>query len=187
MKVQKNTHSFSFTASSLSAPTCNLATCAASFHTLSISSSECQLRYSDQNFSLSSTSETAPPSFPKFPRVQHPEEAGLSLPTESAILCSWDPVVVVSAENLMADIHRRSMHQQPSAPVPIPNIELLISPWLQNLKKSALPPTLFPSFPNPRADGHYPSCVCPFDNPDANCQELSRNVTVPEDQVHIVT
>ncbi|OJJ65481.1 hypothetical protein ASPBRDRAFT_139912, partial [Aspergillus brasiliensis CBS 101740] len=73
--------------------------------------------------------ETAPPSFPRFPRVQHAQEAGLSLPTESPMLCSpWDPVVAVSAENLMANIHRRSVHRQPSAPVPVRNIELLIPP-----------------------------------------------------------
>ncbi|RDK41093.1 hypothetical protein M752DRAFT_294766 [Aspergillus phoenicis ATCC 13157] len=48
MEVQKNIHSFSFRASPLSAPTCNLATCAASFDTPSISSPEGQLRYSDQ-------------------------------------------------------------------------------------------------------------------------------------------
>lgn len=47
MKVQKNIHSFSFRVS-LSAPTCNLATCAASYDTPSISSPEGQLRYSDQ-------------------------------------------------------------------------------------------------------------------------------------------
>lgn len=80
-------------------------------------------------FGLSSTPETAPPSFPVFPRVQQAEEAGMSLSTESPMLCfPWDPGVTISVENHMASIHRRSVHQQPSAPASFRNIELLIPP-----------------------------------------------------------
>ncbi|RDH26531.1 hypothetical protein BDQ94DRAFT_177484 [Aspergillus welwitschiae] len=68
---------------------------------------------------LSSILETVPPSFPRFPHVQHVEEASLALPTESPMLIPpWDPLAPVSAALPKTDFHRHRLHQQPSPPVP---------------------------------------------------------------------
>ncbi|RDH26126.1 hypothetical protein BDQ94DRAFT_176652 [Aspergillus welwitschiae] len=115
---------------------------------------------------LSSILETAPPSFPRFPHVQHVEEASLALPTKSPMLMPpWDPLAPVSAALSKTDFHRHSLHQQPSAPAPVRNLELLVPPWLQIMMD------------------YQGTEVSPFDNVGANRQESSCNVTVPEDQV----
>ncbi|PYH67027.1 uncharacterized protein BO88DRAFT_416988 [Aspergillus vadensis CBS 113365] len=102
---------------------------------------------------LSSILETAPPSFPRFPRLQHVEDGSLALPAESLMLLPpWDPLAPVSAALPMTDFHRHSLHQQPSAPAPI-------------------------------MMDYNGTEVSPFDNISANRQEPSCNVTVPEDQV----
>ncbi|RDH26511.1 hypothetical protein BDQ94DRAFT_164429 [Aspergillus welwitschiae] len=65
---------------------------------------------------LSSILEIAPPSFPRFPHVQHVEEASLALPTKSPMLFPpWTPLASVSAALSKTDFHRHSLHQQPSA------------------------------------------------------------------------
>ncbi|KAI2868750.1 hypothetical protein CBS11852_11314 [Aspergillus niger] len=115
---------------------------------------------------LSSILETAPPSFPRFPHVQHVEETSLALPTKSPMLSPpWDPLAPVSAALPMTDFHRHSLHQQPSAPAPVRNRELLVPPWLQVMMD------------------YQGTEVSPSDNVGANRQESSCNVTVPEDQV----
>ncbi|OJZ81119.1 hypothetical protein ASPFODRAFT_146254 [Aspergillus luchuensis CBS 106.47] len=115
---------------------------------------------------LSSILETAPPSFPRFPRLQHVEDGSLALPAESPmLLLPWDPLAPVSAALSMTDFHRHSLHQQPSAPAPVRNLELLVPPWLQIMMD------------------YQGTEVSPFDNVGANRQESSCNVTVPEDQV----
>ncbi|GCB24434.1 hypothetical protein AAWM_07319 [Aspergillus awamori] len=115
---------------------------------------------------LSSIPETVSPSFPGFPRVQQVEEASLALPTESLMLSPpWDSLATIPAKAHIADIRSRSLHQQPSSPIPIQNIEALVPPWLYN------------------AMGYQGTEVKPFGNVGANSQELSLDVTVPEDQV----
>ena len=115
---------------------------------------------------LSSIPETVSPSFPGFPRVQQVEEASLALPTESPMLSPpWDSLATIPAKAHIADIRSRSLHQQPSSPIPIQNIEALVPPWLYN------------------AMGYQGTEVKPFGNVGANSQELSLDVTVPEDQV----
>ncbi|KAI3051673.1 hypothetical protein CBS147353_11573 [Aspergillus niger] len=110
--------------------------------------------------------ETAPPSFPRFPHVQHVGEASLALPTKSPMLMPpWDPLAPVSAALPKTDFHRHSLHQQPSAPAPVRNLESLVPPWLQIMMD------------------YQGTEVSPFDNVGANRQEPSCNVTVPEDQV----
>ncbi|GLA79131.1 hypothetical protein AtubIFM55763_002052 [Aspergillus tubingensis] len=75
--------------------------------------------------------ETRPPNIPNLYRVQQAEDVSLSIPTFVPLqLPSWDPLAPVSAALPMTDFHRRSMHQEPSAPVPVPNIESLVPPWL---------------------------------------------------------
>ncbi|KAL3264066.1 hypothetical protein ABHI18_001147, partial [Aspergillus niger] len=75
--------------------------------------------------------ETRPPNIPNLHRVQQAEDVSLSIPTFVPLqLPSWDPLAPVSAALPMTDFHRRSMHQEPSAPVPVPNIESLVPPWL---------------------------------------------------------
>ncbi|GLA56027.1 hypothetical protein CBS76997_10866 [Aspergillus niger] len=115
---------------------------------------------------LSSIPETVSPSFPGFPRVQQVEEASLALPTESPMLSPpWDSLATIPAKAHIADIRSRSLHQQLSLPIPIQNIESLVPPWLYN------------------AMGYQGTEVKPFGNVGANSQELSLDVTVPEDQV----
>ncbi|KAI3053326.1 hypothetical protein CBS147353_11502 [Aspergillus niger] len=115
---------------------------------------------------LSYILETAPPSFPRFPRLQHVEDGSLVLPAESPMLArSRDPQAPVSAALPMTDFHRRSLHQQPFAPIPVRNIESTVPPWL---------PTMV---------NYQGTEVIPFDNVGANRQESSCHVTVPEGQV----
>ncbi|GLA10346.1 hypothetical protein AnigIFM60653_003063 [Aspergillus niger] len=83
---------------------------------------------------LSSILETAPPSFPRFHHVQHVEEASLTLPTEPPMLLPlWDPLAPLSAALPMTDFHRHSLHQQPSAPIPVRNTNPTVPPWLQTM------------------------------------------------------
>ncbi|OJZ79933.1 hypothetical protein ASPFODRAFT_148441 [Aspergillus luchuensis CBS 106.47] len=115
---------------------------------------------------LSCILETAPPSFPRFPHVQHVGEASLARPTESPMLMPpWDPLVPVSAALPKTDFHRHSLHQQPSAPIPVRNTDPTVPPWLQTMRD------------------YQEAEVRPFDNFGANSLDLPRNVTVPEDQV----
>ncbi|KAI3054850.1 hypothetical protein CBS147353_11400 [Aspergillus niger] len=115
---------------------------------------------------LSSIPETVPPSFPSFPGVQQVEETSLALPTESPMLPPpWDPLTTTAAEAHIADIRSRSLHQQPFVPMPIQNIESVVPPRLHN------------------AMDFQETHVMPFVNVGANGQELSRDLTVPEDQV----
>ncbi|OJZ80227.1 hypothetical protein ASPFODRAFT_200847 [Aspergillus luchuensis CBS 106.47] len=115
---------------------------------------------------LSSILETAPPSYPRCPRLQHVEGGSLALPDESPMLSPpWDPLAPVSAALPMTDFHRRSLHQQPFAPIPVRNIESTVPPWL---------PTMV---------NYQGTEVIPFDNVGANRQESSCHVTVPEGQV----
>ncbi|RDH26730.1 hypothetical protein BDQ94DRAFT_164229 [Aspergillus welwitschiae] len=68
--------------------------------------------------------ETAPPNFPRFPRLQHVEDGSLALPAESPMLLPpWDPLAPVSAALPMTNFHRRSLHQEPSAPVHVRNFD----------------------------------------------------------------
>ncbi|KAI2862017.1 hypothetical protein CBS76997_11324 [Aspergillus niger] len=115
---------------------------------------------------LSSILQTAPPSFPRFSRLQHVEDGSLALPAESPMLPRpWDPLAPVSAALPMTDFHRRSLHQQPSAPIPVRNIEWTVPPWL------------------PTTVNYQGTEVIPFDNVGANRQESSCHVTAPEGQV----
>ncbi|GLA10328.1 hypothetical protein AnigIFM60653_002844 [Aspergillus niger] len=115
---------------------------------------------------LSSILETAPPSFPRFSRLQHVEDGSLALPAESPMLPRpWDPLAPVSAALPMTDFHRRSLHQQPFAPIPVRNIESTVPPWL------------------PTTVNYQGTEVIPFDNVGANRQESSCHVTAPEGQV----
>ncbi|GAA93067.1 hypothetical protein AKAW_11179 [Aspergillus luchuensis IFO 4308] len=110
--------------------------------------------------------QTVPPSFPSFPGVQQVEETSLALPTESPMLPPpWDPLTTTAAEAHIADIRSRSLHQQPFVPMPIQNIESVVPPRLHN------------------AMDFQETHVMPFVNVGANGQELSRDLTVPEDQV----
>ncbi|BCS00190.1 uncharacterized protein AKAW2_50531S [Aspergillus luchuensis] len=109
---------------------------------------------------------TAPPSFPRFPRLQNIEDGSLALPAESPMLPRpWDPLAPVSTALPMTDFHRRSLHQQPFAPIPVRNIESTVPPWL---------PTMV---------DYQGSEVIPFDNVGASRQESSCHVTVSEGQV----
>ncbi|OJZ79868.1 hypothetical protein ASPFODRAFT_148522 [Aspergillus luchuensis CBS 106.47] len=115
---------------------------------------------------LSSIPETGPPSFPNFFRVQQAEDVSLSIPTVIPLQSpSWDPLAPVSAALPMTDFYRRSMHQEPSAPVPVRNIDSLVPPWLQTTMD------------------HHETKPSSFDNVGANSQDSSWNVKVPEDQV----
>ncbi|GAA92624.1 hypothetical protein AKAW_10738 [Aspergillus luchuensis IFO 4308] len=115
---------------------------------------------------LSSIPETAPPSFPSFPPVQQIEVGSLVIPTESLMLSTpWDPLATIPAAVHIADIRSNSLHQQPFAPIPIQNIE------------SSVPSRLY------NAMDYQGTGVRPSGNTGANSQELSRDVTVPEDQV----
>ncbi|RDH27286.1 hypothetical protein BDQ94DRAFT_175756 [Aspergillus welwitschiae] len=115
---------------------------------------------------LSSILETAPPSFPRFHHVQHVEEASLALPTEPPMLLPpWDPLARLSAALPMTDFHRHSLHQQPSAPVPVRYCQSLVPRWLQTMMN------------------YQEAEVRPFDDFGASSLDLPRNVTVPEDQV----
>ncbi|GLA79199.1 hypothetical protein AtubIFM55763_003173, partial [Aspergillus tubingensis] len=109
---------------------------------------------------LSSIPETGPPSFPNLYRVQQAEDVSLSIPTVIPLQSpSWDPLAPVSAALPMTDFYRRSMHQEPSAPVPVRNIDSLTTMDHHEIKPSS------------------------FDNVGANSQDSSWNVKVPEDQV----
>ncbi|KAL7649094.1 hypothetical protein ACMYSQ_012439 [Aspergillus niger] len=115
---------------------------------------------------LSSILETAPPSFPRFHHVQHVEEASLALPTEPPMLLPpWDPLAPLSAALPMTDFHRHSLHQQPSAPIPVRNTDPTVPPWLQTMMD------------------YQEAEVRPFDDFGASSLDLPRNITVPEDQV----
>ncbi|GLA56200.1 hypothetical protein CBS76997_11281 [Aspergillus niger] len=108
--------------------------------------------------------ETASPCFPYFPREQQVEVGSLALPTESPMLSTpWDPLATIPAELHIADIRSRSLHQQPSAPFPIQNNESLVAPWLHNAME------------------YHGTGVRQSGNVGANSQELSRDVTVPEE------
>ncbi|KAI2863723.1 hypothetical protein CBS63078_10994 [Aspergillus niger] len=115
---------------------------------------------------LSSILETAPPSYPRCPRLQHVEDGSLALPDESPMLSPpRDPLAPVSAALPMTDFHRRSLHQQPFAPIPVRNIESTVPPWLLTMVN------------------YQGTEDIPFDNVGANRQESSCHVTVPEGQV----
>ncbi|KAI2860679.1 hypothetical protein CBS76997_11405 [Aspergillus niger] len=115
---------------------------------------------------LSSIPETGPPSFPDFSRTHQAEDVSWSLPTDIPMqLPSWDSLAPVYAALPMTDFHRRSMHQESPAPVPVRNIESLVPPWLQIMMN------------------YHGTAASPLDNVGANSQESSYNVTVPEDQV----
>ncbi|GAA93162.1 hypothetical protein AKAW_11274 [Aspergillus luchuensis IFO 4308] len=76
--------------------------------------------------------EIRPPSIPNLHRVQLAEDVSLSFPTDIPMqLPSWNPLAPVFAALLMTDFHRRSMHQESPAPVPVRNIESLGPPSLQ--------------------------------------------------------
>ncbi|KAI3050040.1 hypothetical protein CBS147353_11654 [Aspergillus niger] len=82
----------------------------------------------------SSITENAPESFPRFPHVQRVDNAVLSLPNEPSISSPpGNPVPMVSANFRNSDFHHHSMHQEPFAPAPVRNIELLLPPWLQTM------------------------------------------------------
>ncbi|KAI3005578.1 hypothetical protein CBS147346_4244 [Aspergillus niger] len=107
-----------------------------------------------------------PEPFPSFSRLQHVEDGSLALPAESPMLPRpWDPLAPVSAALPMTDFHRRSLHQQPFAPIPVRNIESTVSPWL------------------PTTMNYQGTEVIPFDNVGTNRQESSCHVTAPEGQV----
>ncbi|BCR99813.1 uncharacterized protein AKAW2_50155S [Aspergillus luchuensis] len=115
---------------------------------------------------LSSIPETGPPSFPNLYRVQQAEDVSLSIPTVIPLQSpSWDPLAPVSAALPMTDFYRRSMHQEPSAPVPVRSIDSLVPPWLQTTMD------------------HHEIKSSSFDDVGANSQDSSWNVKVPEDQV----
>ncbi|OJZ79774.1 hypothetical protein ASPFODRAFT_213090 [Aspergillus luchuensis CBS 106.47] len=105
--------------------------------------------------------------YPPGPSFDAPDPIpSLALPAESPMLSPpWDPLALVSAALPMTDFHRRSLHQQPFAPIPVRNIESTVPPWLQIMMD------------------YQGTEVSPFDNVGANRQEPSCNITVPEDQV----
>ncbi|GLA56347.1 hypothetical protein AnigIFM63604_009667 [Aspergillus niger] len=115
---------------------------------------------------LSSIPETGPPSFPSCSRIHQAEDISWSLPTDLPMqLPSWDLLAPAFAALPMADSHRRIMHQEPSAAVPVRNIESLVPPWLQTMIN------------------YHGAAASPLDNVGANSQGSSCNVTVPKDQV----
>ncbi|KAI2937943.1 hypothetical protein CBS147321_7473 [Aspergillus niger] len=100
---------------------------------------------------LSSIPETGPPSFPNLYRVQQAEDVSLSIPTDIPMqLPSWNSLAPVFAALPMTDFHRRSMHQESPAPVPVRNIESLVPPSLQPMIS------------------HHETQPSPFDNVGAN-------------------
>ncbi|EHA17698.1 hypothetical protein ASPNIDRAFT_46146 [Aspergillus niger ATCC 1015] len=104
---------------------------------------------------LSSIPETGPSSFPNFFRVQQAEDVSLSIPTIIPLQSpSWDPLAPVSAALPMTNFYHRSMHQEPSTPVPLQTTM-----------------------------NHHETKPSSFDDMGANSQDSSWNVKVPEDQV----